>query len=83
MGTSDELDFDPEELRERYRRERDKRLRTDGVDQYREARDDLARFVEVDPRTPTGAHRDPVDEDVDVAIVGGGFSGLLAAARLS
>jgi cyclohexanone monooxygenase len=83
MGTSDELDFDPEELRERYRRERDKRLRTDGVDQYREARDDLARFVEVDPRTPAGAHRDPVDEDVDVAIVGGGFSGLLAAARLS
>jgi len=83
MGTSDELDFDPEELRERYRRERDKRLRTDGVDQYREARDDLARFVEVDPLAPADAQREPVDEDVDVAIVGGGFSGLLAAARLS
>jgi cyclohexanone monooxygenase len=83
MADSDALDFDPEALRERYRRERDKRLRADGVDQYREARDDLARFVEVDPLAPADAQREPVDEDVDVAIVGGGFSGLLAAARLS
>ena len=83
MADSDALDFDPEALRERYRRERDKRLRADGVDQYREARDDLARYVEVDPLASADAHRDPVDEDVDVAIVGGGFSGLLAAARLS
>ncbi len=83
MADSDALDFDPKALRERYRRERDKRLRADGVDQYREARDDLARFVEVDPLAPADAQREPVDEDVDVAIVGGGFSGLLAAARLS
>ena len=82
-GSGDGFDFDPDALRDRYRRERDKRLRTDGVDQYREARDDLARYVEVDPLAPAGADRAPVDEDVDVAIVGGGFSGLLAAARLS
>lgn len=83
MGNTDGFDFDPEALRDRYRRERDKRLRADGVDQYREGRDELARFVDVDPLVSSETDRDPVDEDVDVAIVGGGFSGLLAAARLS
>ncbi len=82
-GSSGGFDFDPDALRERYRRERDKRLRSDGIDQYREARDELARFVEVDPLAPSGDRRAPVDEDVEVAIVGGGFSGLLAAARLA
>ncbi|MEX1105074.1 MAG: NAD(P)-binding protein [Ilumatobacteraceae bacterium] len=83
MEHSDGLDFDPDALRDRYRRARDKRLRADGVDQYREGRDELARFVDVDPLVSSEAGRDPVDEDVDGAIVGAGFSGLLAAARLS
>jgi cyclohexanone monooxygenase len=77
------LEFDPDALRERYRRERDKRLRADGIDQYREANGELARFVDDDPFAVVDAPRDPVDEDVEVAVVGGGFSGLLAAARLS
>ena len=79
----DHDEFDPEALRARYARERDKRLRSDGIDQYREARGDLARYVEVDPYAPEGVDRAPLIEDVEVAIVGGGFSGLLAAARLS
>jgi cyclohexanone monooxygenase len=83
MGSAEELDFDPEALRERYRRERDKRLRSDGIDQYREASGDLARYVDVDPFAPTSDQRAGVVEDVEIAIVGGGFSGLLAAARLS
>ena len=29
-----ELEFDPDELREKYQREREKRLREDGLDQY-------------------------------------------------
>ncbi|MFZ4809740.1 MAG: flavin-containing monooxygenase [Ilumatobacteraceae bacterium] len=83
MTNSDDIGFDPDELRERYRRERDKRLRTDGIDQYRQAREDLARYVDADPYATTPVDREPVDEDVEVAILGGGFSGLLAAARLS
>ena len=32
----EKFDFDPEKLRQKYREERDKRLRPDGNDQYKE-----------------------------------------------
>ncbi len=83
MGNTGGVEFDPDALRERYRRERDKRLRPDGIEQYREASGELAHFADDDPYAPVGVEREPVDEDVEVAIVGGGFSGLLAAARLT
>ena len=73
-------DFDADQLRTRYRAERDKRLRADGNEQYVEIAGDLARYIDdpyVEPIT-----RDPVHEDVEVAVVGGGFGGLLACARL-
>ena len=73
--------FDPEVLRAKYREERDKRLRTDGNEQYREVRGTFERFVE-DPFAPPHFSREPLTDDVEVAIVGGGFSGLLAGARL-
>ena len=34
----EKFDFDPEKLRQKYREERDKRLRSDGNDQYKEKR---------------------------------------------
>ncbi len=36
-----DLGFDPDALREKYRQERDKRLRSDGNDQYQQIAGDL------------------------------------------
>ncbi len=77
----DGLPFDPDALRAKYREERDKRLRVDGNEQYRELAGELARYLE-DPDGDPEYTRDPIVDDVDVLIVGGGFSGLLAGARL-
>ena len=40
------IGFDPDLLRNKYREERDKRLRTDGNDQYKEVEGDFKYFVE-------------------------------------
>ena len=77
----DPRDVDIEALREKYRAERDKRLRPEGAEQYLELEDEFAEFYEADPYTPVTA-RDPIAEDVDVVILGGGFAGLLAGAYL-
>ena len=74
-------DIDLDALRERYRLERDKRLRPEGSTQYRAAEGELASFFELDPHTPK-TPRDPVSAEDDVVVVGGGFAGLIAAARL-
>jgi cyclohexanone monooxygenase len=76
------LDFDPDALRERYRQERDKRLRPDGEAQYVEVSGPFARYAEEDPYADPDFTRAPLSDHVEVAIIGGGFSGLLAAARL-
>ncbi|KQU52355.1 monooxygenase [Rhodococcus sp. Leaf278] len=70
----------PDEYREIYRRERDKRIRVDGVAQYQGAVDKYDGFaddpfMEVEPR-------EPIIENVEVLVIGGGFGGLLAGARL-
>lgn len=75
------LGFDPDALRAKYRAERDRRLRPDGNDQYREVKGALAHFAD-DPHVEPGFARAPLAEDVEVLIVGGGFGGLLAGARL-
>jgi cyclohexanone monooxygenase len=75
------LEFDPVALRERYRAERDRRLRGDGNDQYRDPAGTLARYLD-DPYADPGFNRPPLTDQVDVLVIGGGFGGLLAAARL-
>jgi cyclohexanone monooxygenase len=78
---SEALGFDPDALREKYRAERDKRLRADGNAQYRKIEGQFARYLE-DPYVASGFTRQPLTDEVDVAVIGGGFGGLLAAARL-
>ena len=67
-------------MRARYAQERDKRVRREADNQYVEVSGDYADFYEVDPYSPP-ILRDPIAEDVDVVILGGGFAGLLSAAR--
>ncbi|WP_257458790.1 flavin-containing monooxygenase [Archangium lipolyticum] len=73
--------FSPEALREKYRLEREKRLRPDGDTQYL----DLSRVYpdfDKDPYVEPGFTRPAVTEKIDVLIVGGGFGGMLSAVRL-
>lgn len=74
------LDFDPDALRAKYRAERDKRLRPEGNDQYQRIEGSLAHYAEdpygdVTPRAPRG-------DFTEILIIGGGFGGLVTAARL-
>ena len=81
IPTTDELGFDPGALREKYAAERSKRLRADGNEQYQEIIGQFARYNE-DPYVEPGFTRPALHEDLDALIIGGGFGGLLAAARL-
>ena len=76
-----DLDFDPQELREKYRSERDKRVREDGENQYIEAASEFAEYADTDPYVEA-INRDPLALNITVAIIGAGFSGLMTAARL-
>src|SRR5579859_5913476 len=78
---ADDLGFDPAALRAKYRAERDKRLRRDGNAQYREIAGEFAHYLD-DPYVRPGFSRAPLSDEVDVVVVGGGFGGLLAGARL-
>ncbi len=75
------IDFDPDTLLNKYLSERDKRLRPDGFEQYIEVKAEFSRYVE-DPYVEPGFTRAPVFDEVEFAIIGGGFGGLLMGARL-
>jgi cyclohexanone monooxygenase len=74
-------DFDPEALRDKYRAERDKRIRPDGNEQYIEVAGAFAHYVD-DPYIDKPIEREPLTDEVEVLVIGGGFGGLLAGARL-
>ncbi len=78
---NDELGFDPDALREKYRVERNKRLRADGNAQYQEVAGDFSRYID-DPYAGPITPRAALTDEVDVIIVGGGFGGLICGARL-
>ena len=76
-----DLGFDPDALREKYRQERDKRIRADGNEQYQQITGDLAEYMR-DPHVESGFTREALKDDVEVAIIGAGFSGVVAGVRL-
>ncbi|WP_309753698.1 NAD(P)/FAD-dependent oxidoreductase [Novosphingobium sp.] len=81
QAAGDELGFDPASLKAKYLAERDKRLRADGNEQYVEIAGKFSHFLD-DPYIAAPIVRDPVSDAVDVVVIGGGFGGLLAGARL-
>jgi hypothetical protein len=76
------LPFDPAALKEKYLAERDKRLaRNQGVEQYLSLDGKLSHFLK-DPWVEPGFERDPIEEEVDVVIIGGGYGAQVVAVRL-
>jgi cation diffusion facilitator CzcD-associated flavoprotein CzcO len=69
--------IDKEALKQKYREERDKRLRPEGIGQYARARGERVAdpYMEVAPR-------EPVHDHVTFTFIGGGFAGLVTGARL-
>ena len=82
MGNNNDKKLSLEEAREKYRIEREKRLRADGIRQYKELKGDYEEF-DRDPYVEPGFTREAITEDVDVVIVGGGFGGMIEAANLT
>ena len=76
---ADEIDIPA--MKAKYQREREKRMRKEGQKQYVKMADDTPLDHTFDPWTPI-APREPVVEDLDVAILGGGWSGVCAAVHL-
>jgi cation diffusion facilitator CzcD-associated flavoprotein CzcO len=76
--TTTTVDIDA--LKARYRAERDKRLREDGNQQYVEIAGQYAHYLEDPYVVPTP--REPLTDQVTVALIGGGFAGLLTGAYL-
>ncbi|MCR5875560.1 NAD(P)/FAD-dependent oxidoreductase [Phenylobacterium sp. J426] len=81
VGKIDDLGFDPDALARKYREERDRRLRADANEQYVEIKGRFAHYLE-DPYVEEGFQRAPLTDEVEVVVIGGGFGGQLAAARL-
>ncbi len=78
----DELGIDPAALRAKYRAERDRRLRKEGLGQFvRIDREHHHRFAE-DPGFSARPLRDPLTDAVEIAVIGAGFGGLLLGAQL-
>jgi len=73
------FDIDVEALNRKYAEERAKRLRSDAIHQYRAIK---GTEFDRDPHADPDFTRAAIVEDDDVLIIGGGFAGLLAGARL-
>ncbi len=81
LPTPEELGFDPDELTDKYRHERDKRIREDGNEQYIEMTGDFESYID-DPYVDSIQDRAPLNDETEIIIIGGGFGGLITGARL-
>lgn len=80
-GKAEGFDIDFEALTRRYEEEKQKRVRTDGMAQYRQFDGEFAHLAR-DLRADAAFTRTPAIAETEVLIIGGGIGGLLVAARL-
>ncbi len=81
LNNQEALNFDPDALRKKYKEERDKRIRKDGNNQYKEIAGEFSNYID-DPYVKEKIVRPPLHDEVEVVVIGGGFAGLLAVGRL-
>jgi cation diffusion facilitator CzcD-associated flavoprotein CzcO len=82
MAKENEIDdLSIEELRERYRIEQQKRIRPEGMAQWKELKGEFE-DLDRDPFADPNFTRDPITEETTAVIVGGGFAGMLTAVDL-
>jgi cation diffusion facilitator CzcD-associated flavoprotein CzcO len=79
LPPADEVDIPA--LKAKYRRERDKRLRKEAGEQYVRPVGEFAGIYERDPHMPV-MPREAISEALDVVILGGGWTGLMAGYHL-
>lgn len=79
LPSAEEIDIPA--LKAKYRQERDRRIRKEGQEQYVRPVDDFAGAYEADPYTPV-IPREPVCEEIDIAVLGGGWSGIAAGVHI-
>ena len=77
-----EFGIDSTALRARYRAERDKRLRKDGLAQFIRIDRLHHDHYQQDPSDRNRLQRAPLVDEVDIAVIGAGFGGLLLGAQL-
>lgn len=76
---AEELDIPA--MREKYLRERDKRIKREANEQYIETSGKWAEMYEADPYTPV-TPRAPITGETDVVILGAGYCGMMVAVQL-
>jgi cyclohexanone monooxygenase len=79
------LGFNPDQLADRYRHERDKRVRADAESQFVKVTHDSVfanKYLENDPYCEP-LERGPIKDEREVIIIGGGWVGMMTAARLT
>ncbi len=81
VSSTKKLGFDPVALRDKYLAEREKRVKVEGRGKYQKVQDKFERLYE-DPNADPNFTRDPVKKEMDFAIIGGGYGGLLCGAEL-
>ena len=79
LPSADEIDIPA--LKKKYELERDRRIRREGQQQYVQPKAEFAEAYEGDPYTPL-TPRDAISEETEIAILGGGWSGIMAGVQL-